>query len=85
MSGADDLVALFLSKLFDEVDSEVSRAFSWSQVVLPEKEFAECWRQYLLGEVPRRNNVTLRSQLYKKVIQASREVGLVGIPALVSL
>ncbi|KAN0074451.1 hypothetical protein V8E55_011863 [Tylopilus felleus] len=73
VSGADDLVALFLSKLFDEVDSEVSRAFSWSQVVLPEKEFAECWRQYLLGEVPRRNNVTLRSQLYKKVIQASRE------------
>ena len=53
VEGAEDLVALFLSKLFHQVASEVSHAFSWSQLVQPEKDFAKCWRQYLLGEVPR--------------------------------
>ena len=86
VEGAEDLVASFLSNLFLEVAVEAWLTLSSER--LPPNEFAQRWRRRLLtkrsalkiGEKP-----TRRSQLYEKVVLASKKVGLVGIPSLVSL
>ena len=92
MDDAERLVALFFNNLFLQVADGVRACFkellspeqlSSSKQPLPQGEFAYRWRLYLLGDVPKtvppqNENLSFRSWLYKEVVRASIEMGLVG-------
>jgi hypothetical protein len=90
---AERLVALFFNNLFLQVADGVRACFKKllspeqlpsskqlpsSNQLLPQGEFADRWRLYLLGDVPKtvppqNENGTFRSWLYKEVVDASIE------------